>query len=107
MKKKNIIRKSEEYSQILKKTKPINTTNFLIYLKKETTEQKFGIVVSKKIGNAVIRNYCKRILRHILDEFTYTQNFHCVVVCKNSLKSKNYNDLKHEISLIFHQKGII
>ena len=68
MKKYEIVKKSWEFDKIIKTGKSVKNNSFVIYyLDNSMNEKRFGISVSKKIGNAVTRNYYKRIIRNICD----------------------------------------
>ena len=68
MKKYEIVKKSWEFDKIIKTGKSVKSSCFVIYfLDNVSNNKRFGISVSKKIGNAVTRNYYKRIIRKICD----------------------------------------
>ena len=60
------ITKSLDYKLLFTNGKRINSNNFnLQYLNAETNSIRFGITASKKLGNAVRRNYAKRRIKSI------------------------------------------
>jgi len=68
MKKSEIVKKSWEFDKIIKTGKSVKNNSFVIYyLDNSSNDKRFGISVSKKIGNAVTRNYYKRVIRKICD----------------------------------------
>lgn len=68
MKKSEIVKKSLEFDKIIKHGKCVKNNSFVIYYFDNLDGKKrFGISVSKKIGNAVTRNYYKRVIRKICD----------------------------------------
>jgi ribonuclease P protein component len=75
MKKKNRVRKSEEFQSLIhhgKKT--VNGQFVLYYVPKKEKEARIGISLSKKIGNAVVRNKLKRQVRMMCQDIVDFSN---------------------------------
>jgi ribonuclease P protein component len=64
--------------------------------------RRLGVTVSKKVGNAVIRNRCKRIIREIFrknkDKFPLGADV--VVVVRREMVGKRYSDVLEELCSI-------
>ena len=67
MKKEEVVKKSREFDYIINENKCVKDSNFIIYYSDNSSKNRFGISVGKKIGNAVVRNYHKRVIRNICD----------------------------------------
>ena len=64
MNKKQRIKKNAEFQKIFKKGKSFANRQFVVYcLEKEEDYYRVGLSVSKKVGNAVVRNRIKRYIR--------------------------------------------
>ncbi|RFU67254.1 ribonuclease P protein component [Peribacillus saganii] len=65
MKKKLRIKKNDEFQLVFQKGKSFANRQFVIYIldKPEQDHFRIGLSVSKKIGNAVMRNQIKRYIR--------------------------------------------
>lgn len=84
MKKCDVVKNNREFDYIIRNNKCIKNSEFIIYyLENSFQRNRYGISVGKKIGNAVTRNYYKRIVRNICDK------------CKN-----NYSNSKDYIIII-------
>ena len=61
------INRGKEYGYLYKNGRRITGKYLIIFVKENNLENnRFGIVTSKKIGNAVIRNRAKRQIREVI-----------------------------------------
>ena len=98
MKKENRIKKNEEIAKIVLSKQKVKSDYLFIYYQKSEKTTRVAISVSKKIGNSVIRNHAKRIIRELIRpnlEKMIPSNL--VVVVKKELKSVNYEKLTKEM----------
>jgi ribonuclease P protein component len=60
-----IIKKNTEIKEILSTAKRIHTQYGIFFIGKKKTDKQinFAVLIKKNVGNAVWRNYCKRIVR--------------------------------------------
>ncbi|WP_419882582.1 ribonuclease P protein component [Peribacillus sp. B-H-3] len=65
MKKKLRIKKNDEFQDVFKKGESFGNRQFVVYVLEKPNQDHFriGLSVSKKIGNAVVRNQIKRYIR--------------------------------------------
>ena len=64
MKKKNRVKRHEEFQEVIHKGKKFTNHSFVLYVTDGKEEEgRMGISLSKKIGNAVGRNKIKRQVR--------------------------------------------
>ena len=70
MKKNYRIKKSEDIEKVLKKKCSVGNKNYIIYIMKNSEAKHFRLAmsVSKKIGNAVVRNRQKRLIKHAFNQ---------------------------------------
>ena len=98
MNKKYIIQKNKEIVEIIKKGKKTFFKYFIIYRKKnELSNSRFCISVSKKIGNAVVRNKLKRQVKDIIMKNMLTINEDYVIILSSSFKDLSFEEKKAEI----------
>lgn len=98
MKKKDIIKDSNDFNSIIKKENKISNDSFAIYYRKNTIgKNRFGISVGKKLGNAVFRNKCKRRIRmivtHSMAEMKNRGVDYVIILRKNG-SNLNYQQLE-------------
>ncbi len=72
--------------------------HFIIYRKKnKLTNSRFCISVSKKLGNAVIRNKLKRQVKDIIMKNMVTNTEDYVIILSSSFKELPFLEKKNEI----------
>ena len=71
MKKEYRIKKNIEIENILKGRAKTGNKNYIIYIKENSEANHFRLAmsVSKKIGNAVVRNRSKRLIKQVFLQF--------------------------------------
>ncbi len=97
MKKKEMIKSHQEFTDIIQHESFIKNKNFVIYIRKgKYSYPHFGIAVSKKLGNAVHRNKLKRQMRVILTEWkkTLNENEDYIIIMKENTKNLNFQELQ-------------
>ena len=95
MKKKDIVKSSTDFNEILNYNKKVSNNEFIIfYMPNKFDNVKFGISAPKKLGNAVLRNKCKRRLRMLIDEcnFLFNKGRNYIIIIKKGFLSLNYAD---------------
>lgn len=94
MKKKNRVKKAEEFQEMIHRGKKQVNQSFVVYSSsKKEEEARIGISLSKKIGNAVHRNKIKRQVRMMLQD---TIDFKKCPVDAVIIIRFNYNGLDFE-----------
>ena len=99
MKQINRIKKTGEFQEILNKRKFRNTPAFTIYIQEKRDEKsRYGISVSKKMGNAVFRNKAKRQVRNMIEEISpYDKPFDGIVMVRKQFHINSYDTNKNEL----------
>ena len=91
------IKKSHEFSSVFKTGKYLKLSSLVLQYKRKPFKadkygSRYGIVVSKKVGNAVQRNFIKRRIRALLNNinFCFEKNSvdYVFVARKNLIKIK-------------------
>lgn len=100
MKKCNRIRKNEEFSSIIDKRHSKASSSFVVYFNHRSEDHaRIGISVSKRLGNAVMRNKIKRQVRMMLQEsFDFNDtSYDYIVIVRNAYLGKTYADNKKDL----------
>lgn len=97
MKKLNIIKKQEEINNVIKTGNLSKNKFFYIYNKERDSKYyRFCICVSKKLGNAVVRNKNKRQIKEIIDKsnLVFKSNMDYVIILRKEISNVSYEDKK-------------
>ena len=91
--KKNLRLKSNvEIAKLVKLKNTIGDRYYIIYIK-DSEDTKVAISISKKIGNAVVRNYQKRVVREIVSKrLNLITNKNILIVIKKTCLDINYHE---------------
>ena len=103
MKKKFRVKKNEDFSKIISKRNSLANKCFIIYqTKNDIGHGRVGISVSKKLGNAVVRNKIKRQVRMLIQEtFNFYESFDYVVIVRNNFLNNDYIINKMELEKLY------
>ena len=99
MKKINIIKEKKDFDNIFKLRKQTVSKYAYLYQGREIKENyRFGICISKKVGNAVVRNKLKRRVKDIIDKSgLHFYNKDYIIVLKKNAASMQYFELKEDL----------
>lgn len=106
MKKKEIIKKSNDYTKVINKNNKLKNKYYsLFYIKSDNTL--FGISIPKKIGNAVIRNKNKRQIKNIIDnnKNNIQNGYNYVIIIRKEILSLSYQEKEKELIYLFKKIG--
>ena len=100
MKKTFRIKKNEDIEKIIKGKKSVGNKNYIIYIKENSEAKHFRLAmsVSKKIGNAVVRNRQKRLIKQAFNVFKdETLAFDIFVIARNNSTTLLYKEVEENI----------
>ena len=107
MKKKDIIKSSREYTEIINNGKNIKSKNFSIYYRTNKEKNRYGISVPKKTGKAVIRNKIKRRIKNIIDNSknSMQSTFDYVIIIRKGILDLTYIEMEKELTNLINNIG--
>lgn len=100
MKKEDRIKNKQEFDKIIKTTKSIKNQYFVIHkIDKKEKNNRFGIAVGTKVGNAVIRNKLKRRTKEIIREERnlFQNSVDYIIIVRKSCLELNYDQMKNNL----------
>ena len=105
MNKKYIIRDTKDFKIVMSLKNIIKNQYFIIYMKDNNlNNNRYGISVSKKIGNAVIRNKIKRQLKEILRKNIVNKTKDYVIIVKKEILDLNFSEIEYNLKQLI-EKG--
>jgi ribonuclease P protein component len=76
-----------------------------------TTEEprRVGVVTSRRIGNAVVRNRARRLLREAfrLNQHQLTDHLQLVMVARTAIRDKKLRDVEVEMLSLWRAAGVL
>lgn len=104
MKKEYRIRKNQEFQDIIRLKQSKANAKFVVYYRKNNEHLKVGISVSKKLGNAVVRNQIKRQVRMMAQQvFDKKQKLDIIVIVRNKYLLSSFEDNKKDLEYIYNK----
>lgn len=99
MKRAYVVKKEWEFEKIIKNGICKKNRSFVIHsLKNNLPYDKYGISVSKKLGNAVFRNKYKRKIRAIVDNYkkNYINGTDYIIILRRGALDRTYKELEKD-----------
>ncbi|EDL64155.1 ribonuclease P protein component [Bacillus sp. SG-1] len=98
MRKEQRVKKNIEFQEVFKKGTSIANRQFVVYKLHKEDQQYFriGLSVSKKIGNAVVRNQIKRYIRQVFLELKdeVKNNYDYVIIARKPAADMDFHEIK-------------
>lgn len=111
MKKKFRIKKNEEFQQVFHKGESFANRQFVIYILQKDNQDYFriGLSVSKKIGNAVMRNQIKRYIRQsfleMKDDLLTERDY--VVIARKPAAQMDFHEVKSSLAHVLRKGKVV
>ena len=106
MDKLHTVKKSSEFSNIIHNGVFYKNKSYVIYYKDNSLDYyRFGISVSKKLGNAVQRNKSKRQLRFIIDKYkkNYQKGTDYIIIIKNGFVDLDFESKEKDFVYLINK----
>ncbi|MBC1475058.1 ribonuclease P protein component [Listeria grandensis] len=101
MKKAYRIKKDDEFQRVFKKGKSFANRQFVVYIfkREDLTHFRIGLSVSKKIGNAVVRNRIKRCIRQTFHELNeqVAPGYDYIIIARKPAANMDFHEIKKSL----------
>ena len=104
MKKRYRIKRNEEFQDIIQKGKSLASRAFVVYYRDAifATNDRVGISVGKKVGNAVERNKVKRQVRAMVRDITgFHKGKDTIIIVRKGYQGRSFEDNKKELLKLY------
>ena len=106
MKYSESLKKNRDFQNVYRRGRSYANRYLIMYvLPNDTERNRFGISVSKKVGNSVVRHRVKRLVHEIyrLHEDMFSSGLDIVVIARNTARGTSYRELE---SALLHLGGL-
>ena len=106
----NSIKKNREFLNVYHRGKSYANKYLVMYvLSNKLDENRFGITVSKKVGNSVVRHRITRLIRECirLQESNILTEYDIVIVARKAAKDKKYQDIESAFLNLCKRQNIL
>ena len=100
MRKLYIVRHARDFESIMNQGKCKKNRSFVVYsLDNNLPYNRYGISVSKKLGNAVFRNKSKRKIRSIIDNYkkNYINGKDYVIILRRGAAEESFQKIEKDL----------
>ncbi len=98
------LKNSKEFGRVYQQGKSKATRDLVLYvLKNSLDNNRYGFSISKKIGNAVVRNKLKRRLKEIIREKDekLKKGYDLIIIARKPVTKLDYLALKKDVERLF------
>lgn len=101
-----MLKLNNEFQRVYKRGKSAHSTSIALFYLPISGEKKVGYTASKKVGNAVVRNRCKRRLRALFAEFESSlADGWYVFVAKEPLFDNAFENVRRDCKYVLKRAG--
>lgn len=99
MKKSYRVKRDKDFKAIFQTGTSVANRKFVLYsLPKEQAHYRVGLSVSKRLGNAVVRNRIKRKLRHLVQELgPHLEVRDFVIIARKGVEELSYEEMRQHL----------
>jgi ribonuclease P protein component len=101
--------KRSEFLDLFRKGRKVHTAHFVFFSKaRGSGDSRLGVTVSTKVGNAVVRNRIKRLLREFFRQRRHTlfSSSDIVIVAKKDAGNLSWSQVCQELETILTDRGV-
>jgi ribonuclease P protein component len=100
IKKYETVKRKEEFNDIIKTSRFLKNKYFTIYIRKNDYKyNRYGLAISKKVGNAVMRTKLKRQVRAIINDIKtcFPKSNDYIIMIKKDCALSNFQQIQTKL----------
>lgn len=109
--KKNRLTKREYFDKVYRHGKSTANHQFVLYYKARPEQETFrlGVSVSKKLGNAVVRNRIRRMLKEIvrLNAARIPGGYDLIIIARKPAAEMDYHDMEKSVLHVLKRASLL
>ncbi len=111
--KKYRLKKRHEFNRVYNRGRSYSNRELVLYVynNKNTPQQRLGISVSRRVGNAVVRNRIRRLIKEVVrqlqKDFKLKDNVDLIIIARQPSAEMNYQDFQRSIIDLFKKSSIV
>ncbi|MHC2182952.1 ribonuclease P protein component [Paenibacillus sp. PvR148] len=109
--KKNRLTKREYFDKVYRHGKSAANHQFVLYYKVQPKQEPFrlGVSVSKKLGNAVVRNRIRRLLKEIvrLNAARIPGGYDLIIIARKPAAEMDYHDMEKSVLHVLKRASLL
>lgn len=114
MQKEHRLAKREDFNKVYRQGKSVANHQFVLYYKKRQAKPeeeipfRLGVSVSKKLGNAVVRNYLRRVMKEIvrLHADHVTAGVDIILIARKPVAGMGYAEIEKSLLHVMRRAGL-
>ncbi|SDC40321.1 ribonuclease P protein component [Pelagirhabdus alkalitolerans] len=111
MRKSYRLKKDDEFQRVFKKGKSFANRQLVLYYLpcEDQTHFRFGLSVSKRVGNAVVRNRIKRYIRQAFLELEpdVKPSYDFIVIARMPTKDMDFHQVKKSLTHLLYKSNLL
>lgn len=102
------LKNKKDFDITFKKGKNFANKNLIFYYRKNNLKtNRYGIIITKKIGKAVKRNYLRRIIKENLMKIELYEGYDILIIVRKKPYLIDYNEMRGSLLHIFKNNRLL
>lgn len=109
MLKKNVLRKNSEFSAVYNKGKSVGDRYVVLFYRLNGLPyNRTGFLASKKVGNSVVRNRAKRLMKESYRNIagSLPEGYDFIIIARNTICGKKCAEVEKSLNSAFRRTGV-